>query len=175
MEVFTKQGRSFFIDDEDYHLIENIGCYVTREGYVKGWDKKKKKCISIHRLIMGVMDCKYPLVDHINGNPSDNRKSNLRLCSYAENNKNRKASGFSQYLGVAVHIGYYKYINTKGELTMHKRKPSFVAQISIDGKMKNLGRFKNEIDAAKAYNEAAIKHHGEFANLNKFKDKNNEL
>lgn len=169
MEVFTKKGSSFFIDDEDHYLIENIGCYVTKKGYVKGWDKKRKKGISIHRLIMGVIDSTYPLVDHINGNPRDNRKSNLRLCSHAENNKNRKASGFSQYLGVTVNIPYYKYINTKGELTMYKRKPAFVAQISIDGKGKNLGRFKNEIDAAKAYNEAAIKHHGEFANLNKFK------
>lgn len=169
MEVFTKKGRSFFIDEEDHYLIENISFYVSKEGYVRGLDKESKKLISVHRLIMGVTDCSYPLVDHINGNPRDNRKRNLRLCSYSENNKNRKASGFSQYLGVAIHIGYYKYINTKGKLTTYKRKPGFVAQISIDGKMTNLGRFKNEIDAAKKYNEAAIKHHGEFANLNKFK------
>lgn len=168
MELFTKKGDSFIIDDDDYDLIKNYSWTVSKNGYVSTWDKINKKRMGIHRIIMGVSNTSYPIVDHINRDPRDNRKCNLRLCTYAENNKNRKAHGFSKYLGVAIHIGHYKYINTKGELTMYKRKPGFVAQISIDGKVKNLGRFKTELEAAKVYNEAAKKHHGEFANLNTF-------
>jgi len=62
---------------------------------------------------------------------------------------NRIARGKRKYLGVSYNRKYIR------------------AKISVNGKNINLGYFKTEIDAAIAYNEAAIKYHGEFANLNK--------
>ncbi len=99
---------------------------------------------------MGFPDGKQ--VDHINGNPLDNRRENLRICENAENNRNKgltKAST-SGYKGVSL----------------YKRSGTWRAYIVTNYKQKHLGTFDNPIDAAKAYNVAAIKFHGEFARLN---------
>lgn len=90
------------------------------------------------------------VVDHINGNPLDNRRSNLRVCTVKENNWNRKrrVGGTSLYKGVS-------------------RAPNgWFANIWPHGKCRHLGRFKSEIDAARAYDEAAREEYGEFACLN---------
>lgn len=95
------------------------------------------------------------LIDHINHNPLDNRKCNLRICSFKQNRHNSTSvkNSSSKYMGVSY----------------DKRRGYFRVQLAINGKQKELGRFQNEIDAAKFYNEQAIKHYGEFANLNNIK------
>lgn len=92
-------------------------------------------------------------VDHINGNPLDNRRENLRLCTRAENNraKHRVKSGkTSRYKGVYL----------------MKKTGKWIAGVRAHGKYKRLGSFENEADAARAYNEAAKQYYGEFAVLN---------
>jgi hypothetical protein len=91
-------------------------------------------------------------IDHINGNKIDNRLSNLRECSNAENIRNQRihSNNSSGYKGV-----YW-----------HKACQKWVAQIGVDRKIHSLGVFDTAENAAIAYDAAAKSHHGEFAKLN---------
>lgn len=91
-------------------------------------------------------------VDHQDRNTLNDKIENLRAADRSKNMKNRtsRKNSTSKYLGVCLERGKY-----------------WKAQINS----KLLGYFKNEELAALAYNEAAIKHHGEFANLNKIETK----
>lgn len=94
------------------------------------------------------------VVDHINGNGLDNRLENLRFCTSSQNTKNqvKHCRNTSGYKGVVKYSG--------------KKSDRWTARISVNNKIFRLGRFNSPKDAAKAYNEAAIKYHGEFANIN---------
>ena len=109
-----------------------------------------------HRLAFFYMEGYCPeFVDHINGIKDDNRWSNLRPATHAQNMRNRRSQkgSSSKFLGVSKHTASGKW----------------QAYIRVNGKNTNLGYFKKEEDAAKAYDAAASKHFKEFANLN-FKD-----
>jgi hypothetical protein len=110
--------------------------------YVNG----KRKVSFMHREILNTPLNKQ--VDHIDHDGLNNQRDNIRICSVSQNHMNKKPIGVSKYLGV-----FYdrKYIR---------------AAIKYHGKYHYLGFFKTENDAALAYNEAAKKYHGEFANLN---------
>ena len=92
------------------------------------------------------------MIDHINHNGIDNRKANLRVATRAQNNRHTKKriKSRSKYKGI-----YFD-----------RRDRVWYARITTNGKTKHLGSFKDEIEAAKAYDEAARKYHGEFAGLN---------
>lgn len=89
-------------------------------------------------------------IDHEDGDPENNLINNLRPATKRQNNTNCKSlkGSSSKYLGVS-------YLRGKWQ-----------AKISFNYKQIYLGFYVNEIEAAKAYNVAAIKYHGEFANLN---------
>lgn len=91
-------------------------------------------------------------VDHINGDKLDNREANLRFCINAENcrNRRRRAGNSSGFKGVS-----FKRSNSK-----------YQAAIGVDGKTIYLGLFEDPREAARAYDAAAILHHGRFALLN---------
>jgi hypothetical protein len=92
-------------------------------------------------------------VDHIDGNTFDNRRSsNLRLCTHHQNLINKK-------------IQKNNITGFKGVVYREKNK-KYSAQIQCNNKSIHLGMFSNPIDAALAYNAAALKYHGEFARLN---------
>jgi hypothetical protein len=105
--------------------------------------------VRMHRLILNAgPDQK---VDHINGNGLDNRKANLRLCSHMQNIWNTTSrTGTSQYKGVSWDIS----------------KRIWQATIRYNNKQYHLGRFRDERDAAAAYNKAASQYFGEFAKVN---------
>jgi hypothetical protein len=92
------------------------------------------------------------LVDHENGDKLDNRRANLRFATNSENQCNRRKTEktSSQYKGVCL----------------CPEKTHWYANIKHKGNKIWLGSFKNEIDAAKAYDRAAIKYFGKFARLN---------
>ena len=106
----------------------------------------------MHRQIVKVEDGKF--VDHINHNGLDNRKANLRPATFAENNRNRrkvKINNFrSKYKGI-----YWE-----------KKQKQWGVRIMTNRTSKYIGSYKDEIEAAKAYDKAAKKYHGEFASLN---------
>jgi hypothetical protein len=156
------------VDDEDYEnvcqwkwrakIIEGK-MYVVRSVNTKlgpGSRKNpnvKTETVSLHRFLLS--PSAGMVVDHINGNPLDNRRENLRVCSTMENVRNRMKGAkttSSKYKGV--------YWN--------KHKGAWVAKIRVTGRhsQMDLGKFRCEEDAARAYNAAAVKYHGEFARLN---------
>lgn len=110
----------------------------------------------MHRIIMEIVLgralVKGEYVDHINHNGLDNRRDNLRLASAAQNMQNSRlrSDNTSGYKGVVWVISRRKWR----------------AEIYVDKRSKCLGYFQNAIDAAKAYNDAALKYFGEFAFLN---------
>jgi len=171
--LYGKDGIGNFakVDDEDYDYLmqwrwygryfkESCNFYVTCN-YNLGDGKTTNK--KIHRIILKVNDRKLA-VDHIDGDGLNNQKSNLRICSNADNVKNKKKykSGSSEYKGVTI--------------KKHKGIPrGYIARIQCENKSVYLGSFpfteEGKILAAKAYNEAAVKHHKEFALLNDIENK----
>lgn len=150
--ALSKQGTNkgkyvAIVDDEDYEWLNSYrwcfdGRYAQRRNKIEGH-------VRMHMLIMQPQDEKG--VDHINGNPLDNRKSNLRVCSQGDNSKNmsKHFDSTSKYKGLS------KTKNGKWEVRVCKNyKPTRV------------GLFNDEVEAAKAYDQKAKELHGEFAKLN---------
>lgn len=113
-----------------------------------------------HRILFALYNGYMPdnIIDHINRNPSDNRKHNLRISTYAGNilnqlkQKRKLKNTTSEYKGVNLQHGKWR------------------AYIVFQGKQVFLGNYSNQEKAAKAYDKAALKYYGEFAVLN-FPDK----
>ncbi len=151
------QGKFAIVDDGDYEFLiqwkwkySNHG-YAVRNHHIGMVDGKRiQKRIYMHRLIIGALSGQY--TDHINGEVLDNRRCNLRICTNQQNAANSKKWSIatsSKYKGVS-----WDKVNKK-----------WTAQIGGEER-KHLGRFSSEIEAAKAYNKAALERHGEFAMLN---------
>ena len=136
-----RDGLKFLIDPEDFEKIKDESFCLTLKGYVYSGKHKL-----LHRILMNAPDGTD--VDHIDGNPLNNRKCNLRICTHQQNLMNvaKKKNNTSGFKGV--------YFN--------KQLQKFRAQINIDGKRKHLGYFEKAEDAYKVYCEACAKHHGEF-------------
>ncbi len=149
------QGKFAIVDAADFDRLNKYKWHIiktSRAIYASRSINRKsfRKAIRMHRAITNAP--KGLVVDHINHNGLDNRKSKLRLCTPKQNARNmRPRKGCSsKYKGVSY----------------HKVKKLFQAYIRHNSKIIHLGYFKNEIDAAKAYDKAAKKFFGEFAYLN---------
>lgn len=149
------KGYIAIVDDEDYDWLIKHSWHVhdSRPSvrYAMSWIKGK--IIRMHRLILlhyGQLEDGLT-VDHIDGNGLNNQKANLRTCTQAENTRNRKGPFKNGYRG----------IHKSGS-----KKNPWRAQIKVNYKPICLGNFSTKEDAARAYDAAARKHHGEFASLN---------
>jgi hypothetical protein len=153
------RGKYALVDPADFaplseykwHMVDARGTfYAVRSSGKRG--RQKRVIIKMHREILKVPDGMF--VDHINHNGLDNRRANLRPATQAQNARNRRK----------VHRDGY-HSNYKG-LTWYKRQNRWAVRVMVDNKSKFIGYFDNELDAARAYDEAARKYHGDFASLN---------
>ena len=140
------------VDDCDFHFFHEHTWFVheREEGrkYVgrTAWNGQRQVRLRLHTAIMRPPNGM--VVDHINGDTLDNRRSNLRVCTHKQNLGNRRPNRNSPWR--------YKGVRKRND------RNKWVA--SLAGK--TLGYFDHERDAAEAYNAAAVERYGEFARLN---------
>ncbi len=145
------QGRFAIVDADDYGRLCQYKWYCrSTKNQFYAFRTEAKDILSMHREIMNAP--KGLLVDHIDGNGLNNRKSNLRLCTYSQNARNKRPSPncYSRYKGV----------------TWHRYHNKWYASIHKSGRSTFLGCFDDEIEAALAYDKMAGELFGEFAYLN---------
>lgn len=175
----TKYGEQvILLDDEDYKIIEQfkLPLKLIRDKSVKSKDKfyveirktvnsKIYRCL-LHRLIMNCPQDK--VIDHINGNPLDNRKCNLRIVTQQENCLNRNYNPIPSIASqledpnIIIKKPYTKLpqeyqSNVKG-VKWHRASRKWKATIKVNKKYYYLGLFQNVEDAIKARKEAEKKY-----------------
>ncbi|UCD53087.1 MAG: HNH endonuclease [Phycisphaerales bacterium] len=147
------RGKYAIVDATDYEWLsrykwfangnEENGFYAAR--WLPGY-----KLLLMHRAIMDPPDGM--IVDHIDGQRHNNRRANLRVCTWKENVRNGKPSRSSTSRFKGVH--------------RDRKRGKWVATIACNAKTTYLGSFDDEIEAAKAYDRKARELFGEFAYLN---------
>ena len=148
-QIELTRGYVATVDDADYEWLTSLGSWSAREtvdGRVYAQRAVGRTTEQMHRVIAG-----HALVDHINGDGLDNRRSNLRPATVTQNNRNarRRKDNRSGFKGVT-----------------RQASGLWRARITVDGLQIRLGTFDAPEDAARAYDAAAIHHFGEFARLN---------
>lgn len=160
-EIQLASGRRATVDDDDFTQLAAHRWHV----WVRRRPNQLEHCyaatvvngkaISMHRLLLGAPH-NYE-VDHRDGNGLNNQRSNLRLCSRQENTRNQRLSLRSK-------SGF------KG-VTMQRKRAAYAkpwnAYIEVNKRTIHLGYFSEPQAAAAAYDEAALRHFGEFAKTNR--------
>ncbi len=161
-EIQLTQGQAALVDDEDFERVNAYRWYASfNPGYANGGrflaTRRGNKSddtfvVFLHRFIMNAQ--KGQIVDHIDGDTLNNQRNNLRFATRSNNGCNNahvlQKHNTSGLRGVSFNIGVGKWR----------------AATKICGKSVHLGYFTDKLEAAKAYNEAAKKYHGDFATLN---------
>lgn len=151
------KGYRALVDDDDYEFLNQWKWCVSLGGRghksvyaIRSSSAPYKHIVFMHRQLLNTPDGMY--VDHVNRDTLDNRRSNLRLCTMADNARNKgiQSNNTSGYKGV-------KY---------EKRFNRWYGYACLQGKYKHLGSFGTPKAAALAYNQFARKYFGEFAVLN---------
>jgi len=147
------QGQFVIVDDFNYDLLSLYKWYAVKSGknyYARRTINLKNKTFYIYMHQILIKAKVGEEIDHINRNSLDNRICNLRSCSHSKNNQNsrKRVNASSTYKGV------------------HKADKKWRVIITFMGKRVHLGRYENEIEAAKVYDVVARELFGEFACTN---------
>lgn len=164
MLIELTQGKEAIVDAQWHEMLSATKWHHAKVRGETGYAVTNKPgCSGVEYMHRVIIDAPSNLqVDHINGDTLDNRKQNLRLCTHRQNQMNRKKSRrknlTSEYKGV-----YWCKFSRK-----------WYAQICVHKKSVKLSSHDSEIEAALAYNKAAIEYFGEFARLNVIQEPTNE-
>lgn len=154
VEIPLTRGYVALVDDEDAARVLAAGAWYAEVGprsrtvyAATKTSRRPRRTIHMHQVVTG-----WPYVDHVNGDGLDNRRANLRPATQTQNNGNapRYRNNTSGYKGV-----YFV-----------ARRGNWAAQIAVSGRRFHLGTFADPVQAAKAYDDAAVRYFGEFARLN---------
>lgn len=148
-KILLTKGKFAFVDDEDFGFLNRFVWKFTSEGYAVTTftvSPGERKEISMHRFIMNPYTSL--TIDHVNNEKADNRKENLRVATRQQQCFNRAARGkTSRYKGISF----------------RKKEKKWEVRICKDGKVKNLGMYFSEEEAATIYAAEAKKLFGDFA------------
>lgn len=147
--IALTSGAVTLVPNDKYDMLMQQYWHLSSAGYAvcTRWGKEKKLTY-LHRLVMDAP--KGVEVDHINRDPLDNRRENLRLCSHSQNGANK--------LPPASKSGYknvYKTYETRWQV-----------KAKVKGKITYFGSYRSLKEAVIKSNEVLIELHGEFATLN---------
>lgn len=142
-ELPLTKGYTTAVDDEDFERLSAWKWFYC-SGYAARWEKgTPRKRILLHKFLKEGL-----IIDHIDGNPLNNSKQNLRSCSHVQNCMNKKMlkNNTTGYKGV----------------WFNKSSGKYVAEIYVNKIRIFLGEYSTPEIAGDAYKKAAIIHHGEF-------------
>lgn len=134
--VKSEKVAEFIIDKEDLQRIKYLKWRIDSQNRIKtGNHTNTRPTIELARMIMNCRD-ENLVVDHINGNSLDNRKSNLRICTQSENVKNQRLNKYntSEFAGVSY----------------DKARLRWTAEIRNNNKRTHLKRWKRKSEAVYA-------------------------
>jgi hypothetical protein len=143
-------GRVALVDDDDYELVSRYKWHVCARpkkrctyAITNIWKDERRTTIEMHVLVMGRAG-----VDHKDFDGLNNQRVNLRFATQQEQLRHTRSyrGSSSRFKGVSWHKGNQRW----------------TAQIRIDGRLRHLGSFTSEEDAARAYAATAIDVHGDF-------------
>lgn len=130
-------------------IVDDVDAARDSRRTVYAWTRINGKYTKLHRFILNADAA--VIIDHRDGNGLNNRRSNLRVATNAQNLQNQyNPRGSSRFKGVSL----------------HRASGKWRVNISANGKAYRFGLFEKELDAAKEYNRRAIELHGEFARIN---------
>ncbi len=143
---FYRDGNLFWKKRSKKRNIGDMAGWIEKNGYVGC--SLNGSAYRLHRLIYQMHHGNCPdIIDHINGDISDNRIENLRPATSQQNNFNRRAAKINK-------------LGTKGVCI---ERGKFKANIKFNGKSMHLGYFDNLEDASLAYQKKSIELFGEYA------------
>lgn len=155
-EITLTRGLTAIVDADDFERLSQFRWFALSSGRPGGTPRfvaartiktdAGRKTLLMHREVLGAPPNFE--VDHVNRNPLDNRKSNLRLATRSQNCANRRTENSTGYRGVSP----------------HRRR--FKAVADHEGTTHRIGIFPTAVEAAQAYDRFARAHHGAFAVLN---------
>lgn len=150
--ITLTQGQTTLVDAADWDAVKDLRWYASRvrtlfypQAHVSG----RKSPVRMHQFIFPAT---HPLmIDHVNGDGTDNRRRNLRVVTHTQNQQNmRPQRGTSSYKGVC----------------WNSYSGKWQAYINASKRTQYLGRFTDEREAARAYDRAARALFGDHARLN---------
>jgi hypothetical protein len=151
--TYKKQQVVILVDDADYPAVSQYHWNVFAvHGNLYARSKINGKQVYLHRFLQPEI---LGLIDHANGNSLDNQRENIRAASYAQNSSNR---GKNQTKTTSKYKGVFP--------DLLPGRSGWSARICANRKKIYIGHYQSEIEAARAYDQAAQTLQGEYAVLN---------